>query len=137
MSSAWSFICWILASIDFESPAPSTKVVSSFDAIAFRARPRSSMVADSKPLPVSFEIRFAPNSIARSSNIALRRSPNAGALIAKQFIVPLSLLTTNVANASFSISSAIITISLLLADNASKTGTSSFAEDIFSEVKRI
>ena len=57
--------------------------------------------------------------------------------MAKQFIVPLSLLTTKVANASFSISSAIITISLLLDDNASKTGTSSLAEDIFSEVNRM
>ena len=137
MSSAWRFICSILASIDFGSPAPSTKVVSSFDAIAFRACPRSSIVADSNPLPVSFEIRFAPNNIARSSSIALRRSPKPGALIAKQFIVPLSLLTTNVASASFSMSSAIITMSLLVADNASKIGTSSFAADIFSEVNKI
>ena len=137
MSSAWSCICLIRSLIAFESPAPSINVVSSFVAIAFLALPKSSIVADSKLLPISFEIRFAPNSIAKSSNIAFRRSPNPGAFIAKQLIVPLSLLTTNVANASFSISSAIITISLLLADKASRTGTSSLADDIFSEVSRM
>ena len=47
-----------------------------------------------------------------SSNIAFLLSPNPGALTANTLKVPLNLLTTSVANASPSISSAIIKIGL-------------------------
>ena len=43
-----------------------------------------------------------------SSNMALRLSPKPGAFTARTLKVPLNLLTTNVANASPSTSSAMI-----------------------------
>ena len=44
-----------------------------------------------------------------SRSISLRRSPKPGALMARALIVPRSLLTTRVASASPSTSSAMIT----------------------------
>jgi len=49
-----------------------------------------------------------PVKIAISSKISFLLSPNPGALTAAIFSAPLILLTTNVANASPSTSSAII-----------------------------
>ena len=53
-------------------------------------------------------ITSPPVKIAISSSIALRRSPNPGALTATALNVPRNLFTTNVASASPSTSSAII-----------------------------
>ena len=69
-----------------------------------------------------------------SSSIAFRRSPKPGALIARQFRLPLSLFTTNVASASPSTSSAIITTFLVTGLSFSSMGTSSVMDEIFSEV---
>jgi len=63
--------------------------------------------------PTSSEITRPPVKTARSSSISLRRSPKPGALTAKALKVPRSLLTTKVAKASPSISSAIKTMSFL------------------------
>ena len=84
-------------------------VVSSLSDTTRRARPRSSIVALSSLRPISSEITVPPVRIAISCSMALRRSPKPGALIASTLIVPRSLLTTSVASASPSTSSAMIT----------------------------
>ena len=60
-------------------------------------------------MPFSSLITVPPVRMAMSSSMALRRSPKPGALIATQLRVPRSLLTTMVAKASPSTSSAIRT----------------------------
>ena len=60
-------------------------------------------------MPNSSAISLPPVRIAMSSSIALRRSPKPGALTATQCSVPRILLTTRVARASPSISSAMMT----------------------------
>ena len=72
------------------------------------AVPNISKETVSKLNPTSSEINCPPVSTAISCNIALRRSPKLGALIAATFNTPLALFTTKVAKASPSISSAII-----------------------------
>ena len=57
-----------------------------------------------------------------SSSIALRRSPKPGALTAATFSPPRSLLTTSVAKASPSTSSATISSGLPLCTTASSSG---------------
>ena len=57
-------------------------------------------------------ITVPPVKIAMSSSIALRRSPKPGALTATALNVPRKRLTTKVANASPSTSSAMIRSSL-------------------------
>ena len=70
--------------------------------------PSISSVVFSRLKPLSSEITVAPVSIAISSNIAFLLSPKPGALTAAIFRAPLNLLTTSVAKASPSTSSAII-----------------------------
>ena len=66
-----------------------------------------------------------------SSIIAFRRSPKPGAFTAAAFRVPRSLLTTRVASASPSTSSAITTTGLLAWATFSSTGSMSFMLEIF------
>ncbi len=63
-------------------------------------------------------------SVAISSSIALRRSPNTGALTAGACNVPRNLLTTSVASASLSTSSAMISSGLLTRATCSSSGSS-------------
>ena len=72
------------------------------------AVPIISRVTVSKSMPKSSEITVPPVRIAMSSNIAFLRSPKPGALTAATFNPPRNLLTTSVASASPSISSAIM-----------------------------
>ena len=72
------------------------------------AVPSMSEVTFSSLMPRSSEITWPLVRIAMSSSIALRRSPKPGALTAATFRPPRSLLTTRVARASPSISSAMI-----------------------------
>ena len=67
-----------------------------------------SIVTDSNFIPRSSEITWPPVKTAMSCSIALRRSPKPGALTAEIFKPPRNLLTTKVASASPSTSSAII-----------------------------
>ncbi|MCY1239164.1 hypothetical protein D9M72_519420 [compost metagenome] len=89
-------------------PAPSTMVVFSFSIITRLARPSVSSVTLSSLMPTSSETTVPPVSTAISSSIALRRSPKPGALTAAILRPPRSLLTTSVANASPSTSSAMM-----------------------------
>ena len=66
-----------------------------------------------------------------SSSIRLRRSPKPGALTATPVKVPRSLLTTRVARASPSTSSAMITSGLPPCITCSSTGSMSRTEPIF------
>ena len=72
-----------------------------------------------------------------SFNISLRRSPKPGALTAHALIVPRALLTTNVASASPSMSSAISRIDLPAPETASSTGTKSRMLAIFLSTIRM
>ena len=67
-----------------------------------------------------------PVRIAMSSSMALRRSPKPGALTAAQCSVPRSLLTTSVARASPSTSSATIRNGLPARATCSSSGSMSF-----------
>ena len=65
-----------------------------------------------------------------SWSMALRRSPNPGAFTATLLKVPRILLTTRVARASPSTSSAITISALPLCMTFSSTGSSCWAEEI-------
>ena len=118
-------------------PAPSTIVVLSFVTTTRFACPRSSRVTFSNLTPRSSEIHLPPVKIAISSSIAFLRSPNPGALTAQTFKVPRILLTTNVANASPSTSSATITRGLPILATCSRIGRRSFMLEIFFSCKRM
>jgi hypothetical protein len=72
-------------------------------------RPSRSRVMFSSLRPTSSEMTWPPVRIAMSCSMALRRSPKPGALTATDLNVPRILLTTRVARASPSTSSAMIT----------------------------
>ena len=103
-------------------PAPLTIVVFSLSMLILFAVPRSLMVTFSSLMPKSSEITWPPVKIEISSIIAFLRSPNPGALTAAIFKPPRSLLTTRVASASPSTSSAIITRGLPACTTASNKG---------------
>ena len=72
-----------------------------------------------------------------SSSIALRRSPKPGALTAATFKPPRSLLTTSVASASPSMSSAMMRSGLPVCTTASRTGSIGWSEESFFSWMRI
>ncbi|GBF28763.1 hypothetical protein MnTg03_00324 [bacterium MnTg03] len=72
-----------------------------------------------------------------SCNMALRRSPKPGALTAHTLTMPRMLLTTSVASASPSISSATINNGLLDLATASRIGNNSRMLEIFLSNNKI
>ena len=72
-----------------------------------------------------------------SASIALRRSPKPGALTATELKVPRILLTTRVARASPSTSSAMISSGLPDCMTFSSTGSRSCTEVIFEFTNRM
>src|SRR5215468_8361474 len=110
---------WISAFL----PAPLTIVVLSLSIITFLARPSILTVTFSSLMPRSAETIVPPVRIAMSSSIALRRSPKPGAFTAAALRPPRSLLTTRVASASPSMSSAMISNGLLACPTASNSGS--------------
>ena len=119
------------------SPAPSTIVVLSLLRLTFFALPRSSTVAPSSDIPTSSEITVPPVKIAISSSIALRLSPNPGALHAAALTVPRKLFTTSVARASPSMSSAMINNGLPTFATDSSRGNISLILEIFLSCSNI
>ena len=101
------------------------------------ACPSSSNVAFSSSIPISSEITVPAVKIAISCSIALRRSPKPGAFTAATFTIPRIVLTTKVANASPSISSAIINNGLPDFATPSNTGNNSRILEIFLSTNRI
>ncbi len=124
-------------SIACDSPAPSMIVVLSLLISTRFARPRSASVALSSCLPSSSAITVPPVRIAISSSIALRRSPKPGALTAQVFRMPRIELTTSVAKASPSTSSAIISKGLPDFATPSRTGNRSRMLEIFLSYNRM
>ena len=112
-------------------------VVSSLVTMTRRALPSRSTVVVSSLRPISSEITWAPVRTAMSWSIALRRSPKPGALTATEVNVPRILLTTRVARASPSTSSAMISSGLPVCMTFSSTGTRSWTALIFELTKRI
>ena len=106
-------------------------MVLSLSMVTFSAAPNMSMVAFSSVNPRSSDITVPPVRIAMSSSMAFLLSPKPGALIAAILSEPRSLLTTSVAKASPSTSSAITTRGLPLCATGSKTGSKSFMVEIF------
>jgi hypothetical protein len=90
------------------SPAPSTIVVLSLSIGDLLGLAEHVELTFSSLMPRSSLITWPPVRIAMSSSIALRRSPKPGALTAATLRPPRSLLTTRVASASPSTSSAMI-----------------------------
>ena len=107
--------------MSFFLPAPSMIVVFSFSITTFLARPSICSVTFSSLIPRSSEIAVPPVRIAMSSSMALRRSPKPGAFTAAILRPPRSLLTTRVASASPSTSSATINSGLPVCTTASTT----------------
>ena len=118
-------------------PSPATIVLFSLSILTFLQEPRSPIFTFSNLIPRSSEITCPPVRIAISSNIAFLLSPKPGALTAAIFKDPLNLLTTNVARASPSISSAIINKGLPDWATGSRIGNKSFITDIFLSVIKI
>ncbi|MCY1460464.1 hypothetical protein D9M71_780240 [compost metagenome] len=112
-------------------------VVFSLETCTFLARPRSAMVAFSSDRPISSEITVPPVRVAMSSSIALRRSPKPGALTATTLTMPRMVLTTRVASASPSTSSATISSGLPALATPSSTGSRSRTLEIFLSCSRM
>ncbi len=118
-----SALIWLMRAVTSAfSPAPSTIVVLSLVMMMRLARPNKSRVTFSSLRPTSSLMTCPPVREAMSCNIALRRSPKPGALTADELNVPRILLTTSVASASPSTSSAMITIGRPVFITASSTG---------------
>src|SRR5439155_331144 len=101
-----------------------------------RARPSMSRVTFSSLSPTSSEMTWPPARMAMSWSMALRRSPKPGALTATDLNVPRILLTTRVARASPSTSSAMITSGLPDCMTFSSTGSRSRTAEIFDPTSR-
>ena len=106
-------------------------VVLSLSMVTFLALPRSSILMFSSFKPRSSVMALPLVRMAMSSSIALRRSPKPGALTAAACSVPRSLLTTRVASASPSMSSAMMSSGRPRRATCSSTGRRSFIELIF------
>ena len=118
-------------------PAPSMIVVFSFSTTIFLASPRSLSVAFSSDRPTSSEITVPPVRIAMSCSMALRRSPKPGAFTAATLRMPRMLLTTSVASASPSTSSATTSSGRPALATPSSSGSSSRMFEIFLSTSRI
>ncbi len=125
------------ASMSFLSPAPSTMVVSSLVIDTFLARPSMSMPTFSSLMPRSSEITLPPVRIAMSSSIALRRSPKPGAFTAATLRPPRSLLTTSVASASPSTSSAMMSSGRPDCTTDSSSGSIGCSQESFFSCSRM
>mmetsp|Transcript_28121 Transcript_28121/g.68242 ORF Transcript_28121/g.68242 Transcript_28121/m.68242 type:complete len:305 (+) Transcript_28121:254-1168(+) len=90
-------------------PAPSSMTVSSFEMVMLLQVPSTLKSAVSSLRPTSSEMTVPPVRTAMSCRVALRLSPKPGAFTAATCIPPRSLLTTSVARASPSTSSATMT----------------------------
>ena len=111
-----------------------TMVVLSLLIVIRRACPRSAWVTFSRVMARSSLITVPPVRTAMSARAALRRSPKDGARTAATCKTPLFLLTTKVARASPSTSSAMITRGEPLFCRFSKMGTRSATELILRSV---
>mmetsp|Transcript_33130 Transcript_33130/g.87637 ORF Transcript_33130/g.87637 Transcript_33130/m.87637 type:complete len:233 (-) Transcript_33130:4-702(-) len=132
VASTFAWICSHLAAISPASPAPPRMMVSSFATVIDLAVPRQAgSKVSSSFLPVSSLSSSAPQSTAMSWSWALRKSPKPGAFTAHTCSPPLSLLTTTVARASLSMSSAMISRGRWAFATCSSTGRIICTVEIF------
>ena len=110
----YSSMVWTLSSNSVFYPVPPIMIVSSLVMITFLAWPKTVTSADSSWRPISSLMNCPPVAMAISYMVFLLLSPNPGDFTAATLRPPLSLLTTRVARASLSTSSATITRALLL-----------------------
>ena len=118
-------------------PPPSMMVVLSLFMFRRLHVPISFKPIFSNLTPRSSEMTFPPVKMAMSSIMAFLLSPKPGAFTATHFRVPRILLTTSVARASPSTSSAIITRGLPIFAICSNMGSISFMLLIFFSTSRI
>ena len=123
-------ICATRSATAWWSPPPSTMVESSLVTTMRRAVPSTSRPTWSSLRPTSGVTTWAPVRIARSCRIALRRSPNAGALTATEENVPRMRFTTRVDSASPSTSSATMNSGLPAWTTFSSSGSRSETVEI-------
>ena len=119
------------------APAPSTMVVLSLLMMTRFARPNKSSDTFSNLSPTSSLMTCPPVSTAMSCNIALRRSPKPGAFTAVELKVPRILLTTSVASASPSTSSAMISNGRPVFMTPSSTGNIACTVAILPELNKM
>ena len=136
--SSISRLIWEMRpSTSVDSPAPSTMVVSSLVTTTLRAVPIMSRPTPSSLRPTSSAMTWPPVRVAMSWSIALRRSPNPGALTATELNVPRILFTTRVASASPSTSSEMISSGRPDCMTFSRTGSMSWTELILPWFNRM
>ncbi|CPU65577.1 Uncharacterised protein [Mycobacteroides abscessus] len=111
-------------------------MVSSFVTTTLRAWPSRSSVAFSSLRPTVSVMTWPPVRIAMSWSMALRRSPKPGALTATDLNVPRILLSTRVASASPSTSSAMMRSERPAFMTWSRTGSRSFTFEILDSTMR-
>mmetsp|Transcript_32593 Transcript_32593/g.85917 ORF Transcript_32593/g.85917 Transcript_32593/m.85917 type:complete len:238 (-) Transcript_32593:3127-3840(-) len=119
------------------SPEPSRMMASSFEMVAFLHTPRCSSVTFSSLRPTSSDTTCAPVSTAMSCRVALRLSPKPGALTAQTLMPARSLLTTRVARASDSTSSAMMRSGRCTLTTCSRSGTSDCRVETFFSTRRM
>mmetsp|Transcript_24962 Transcript_24962/g.43106 ORF Transcript_24962/g.43106 Transcript_24962/m.43106 type:complete len:209 (+) Transcript_24962:728-1354(+) len=112
-------------------PRPSRTIVSSLVTVTFFAEPNSVISTLSRVSPTSSLMTCPPVSTAISCRLAFRLSPKPGALTAQTLMPPRSLLTTSVAKASLSTSSAMISRGLLTLRTISRMGRMVWSPDTF------
>ena len=112
-------------------------VVSSLVTVTLRALPIRSSVTFSSLRPTSSEMTWPPVRMAMSWSIALRRSPKPGALTEADLKVPRILLTTRVASASPSTSSATMASGRPDCMTFSSTGSRSRTAEILEPTSRM
>ena len=112
-------------------------VVVSLVMMTFLAVPIRSSVTESSLRPTSSATTWPPVRVAMSPSIALRRSPKPGAFTATLLNVPRILLTTSVASASPSTSSAMISSGLPVCMTFSRIGSISCTELILPWLSRM
>mmetsp|Transcript_20549 Transcript_20549/g.45883 ORF Transcript_20549/g.45883 Transcript_20549/m.45883 type:complete len:241 (-) Transcript_20549:702-1424(-) len=125
------------SSIASFSPAPSSMIVSSLEIVSFLQVPSTLNSAVSSFRPTSSEMTVPPVSTAMSCSVALRLSPKPGALTAATLIPPRSLLTTRVARASPSTSSATMTSGFCILTTCSSSGSIDCSEETFFSTSRM
>mmetsp|Transcript_93990 Transcript_93990/g.210629 ORF Transcript_93990/g.210629 Transcript_93990/m.210629 type:complete len:210 (-) Transcript_93990:732-1361(-) len=137
VTSMAAWICSQRAWISPWPPAPSRTTVSSLVIVMVLAVPRTMGSKDSSSfLPVSSLTNSAPTRTAMSCIMAFRWSPKPGALTAATCRPPLSLLTTKVAKASFSTSSATMSKGRWSLAACSRTGSKAWTVEIFLSKRR-
>mmetsp|Transcript_27391 Transcript_27391/g.84509 ORF Transcript_27391/g.84509 Transcript_27391/m.84509 type:complete len:246 (-) Transcript_27391:1090-1827(-) len=125
------------SSTSSREPAPSKMMVSSFDTVAFLQLPRCASVAFSSLRPTSSEMTVPPVSAARSWSVSFRLSPKPGALTAQIRTPARSLLTTSVASASDSTSSATMSSARCDLTTVSSNGTMDAIVETFFSTRRM